>query len=188
MSVRTIDLAIDRKKFLEFIDTAEDLTPEMIADTLAGIEGSLGDKLDSAMSAVRHIEGQSDICDKEAKRLNARKKSYQSNAERLRAYILECLLAAELDGLKTTNNTFTARKGLEKLIIDDVETLPDDYVDVGSEIIYTPKSDEIKSVIKKAMEEAEAKALEDGKDFNEVFVNPIPGARIEIGPKALQVR
>lgn len=53
MSVRTIDLAIDRKKFLEFINTAEDLTPEMIADTLAGIEGSLSEK--QAISGHRNM-------------------------------------------------------------------------------------------------------------------------------------
>lgn len=188
MSVRTIDLAFDRKKFLELVETSDDLTPEMIADTLEAIEGSLGDKLDSAMAVVRHIEGQAEICDKEAKRLSTRKKSYQTNAGQLRTYMLECLLTAELNGLKTTQNTFTARKGLEKLVVDNAESLPDDYVDVASQIIYTPKADEIKNAIKKAMEEAEAKALEEGKEISEVFVNPVPGARIDIGPRSLQVR
>lgn len=188
MSVRTIDLAFDRKKFLEFVETSDDLTPEMIADTLEAIEGSLGDKLDSAMAAVRHIEGQAEICDKESKRLAGRKKSHQTSAEQLRGYMLQCLVMAEMKGLKTTQNTFTAVKGREKLVVENVESLPDEYVDVASQIIYTPKADEIKSAIKKAMEEAEAKALEEGKEISEVFKNPIPGARIEIGPRSLQVR
>lgn len=93
-----------------------------------------------------------------------------------------------MKGLKTTQNTFTAVKGREKLVVENVESLPDEYVDVASQIIYTPKADEIKSAIKKAMEEAEAKALEEGKEISEVFKNPIPGARIEIGPRSLQVR
>ncbi|HEC1651070.1 TPA: siphovirus Gp157 family protein [Yersinia enterocolitica] len=188
MSVRTIDLAFDRKKFLELVETSDDLTPEMIADTLEAIEGSLGDKLDSAIAAVRHIEGQAEICDKEAKRLSSRKKSCQTNAGKLRTYILECLITAELKNLKTTLNTFTAVKGRETLVVDNAESLPDDYVDVASKIIYTPKADEIKNAIKKAMEEAETKALEEGKEISEVFINPVPGARIDIGPQSLQVR
>ncbi|WP_145501566.1 siphovirus Gp157 family protein [Yersinia similis] len=188
MSVRTIDLAIDRKKFLEFIETSDDLTPEMIADTLEAIEGSLGDKLDSAMAAVRHIEGQSEICDKESKRLAGRKKSYQTSAGQLRDYMLQCLAMAEMKGLKTTQNTFTAVKGREKLVVDNVESLPDEYVDVASHITYTAKSDEIKSAIENAMAEAKAIAETEGKDISEVFINPVPGARIETGPKSLQVR
>lgn len=39
MSTTAIALAADYAKFHELIETSDDLTPEMIADTLEGIEG-----------------------------------------------------------------------------------------------------------------------------------------------------
>lgn len=66
-----------------------------------------------------------------------------------------------------------------------MESLPDEYVDVASQITYTAKSDEIKSASENT---AEAKAIAGGKDISEVFINPVPGARIETGPRSLQVR
>lgn len=57
MSINAIALAADYAKFQKLIETSDDLTPEMIADTLEGIEGALGDKLDAAFIHVRNIEG-----------------------------------------------------------------------------------------------------------------------------------
>ncbi|MCF2953829.1 hypothetical protein LXN04_18380 [Yersinia pestis subsp. pestis] len=53
-----------------------------------------------------------------------------------------------------------------------MESLPDEYVDVASQITYTAKSDEIKSASENT---AEAKAIAGGKDISEVFINPVPG-------------
>lgn len=73
MSINAIALAADYAKFQELIETSDDLTPEMIADTLEGIEGALGDKLDAAFIHVRNIEGQADTLATEIKRLTDRK-------------------------------------------------------------------------------------------------------------------
>lgn len=73
MSINAIALAADYAKFQELIETSDDLTPEMIADTLEGIEGALGDKLDAAFIHVRNIEGQADTLAAEIKRLTDRK-------------------------------------------------------------------------------------------------------------------
>lgn len=73
MSTTAIALAADYAKFHELIETSDDLTPEMIADTLEGIEGALGDKLDAAFIHVRNIEGQADTLEAEIKRLTNRK-------------------------------------------------------------------------------------------------------------------
>ncbi|CAI0871435.1 Siphovirus Gp157 [Serratia marcescens] len=167
MSTRTIDLAIEMKKLQALAEDGE-LTPEMIKDTLEGLEGMVGDKLDATMAVVRGFEGQASVCDAESKRLAARKKSWDNQAGLLRKYILECLLTSGSDTIKTDLNTFTARKGSPSLVIDDEELLPDDYVESFTEVVNRVKKDELK------------KAILAGKE--------IKGAHIETGPRSLQVR
>ena len=52
----------------------------MIKDTLEGLEGMIGDKLDATIAVVRGFEGQANVCDVESKRLAARKKSWDNQA------------------------------------------------------------------------------------------------------------
>lgn len=111
MSITAIALASDYAKLQQLVETSDELTPEMIADTLEGIEGALGDKLDAAFVHVRNLEGLAKTVDGELKRLADRKKSFESRAKSIREYVLNCLLASGQDKIKTTTNTFTARKG-----------------------------------------------------------------------------
>lgn len=167
MSTRTIDLAVEMKKLQALAEDGE-LTLDMIKDTLEGLEGMLGDKIDATMSVVRGFEGQASVCDSESKRLATRKKSWDNQANLLRKYILECLITSGSDTIKTDLNTFTARKGSPSLVVDDEELLPDEYVESSTEIISKVKKDELKKAILAGAE--------------------IKGARIEIGPRSLQVR
>ena len=166
MSTTAIALAADYAKFQELIETSEDLTPEMIADTLEGIEGALGDKLDGAFTYVRNLEGLAKTVDEEVKRLTERKRSFENRAKSIRKYVLACLLASGQDSLKTTTNTFTARKGVVSVVIDNADLLPDELVTVQT--LVAPD--------KKAIKEA----IENGVD--------VKGAHIEIGERSLQVR
>ncbi|CNC09950.1 Siphovirus Gp157 [Yersinia frederiksenii] len=170
MSTTAISLATDYRKLQEMADSGDELTPEMVADTLSGIEGMLEDKFDALMALVRNTQGQAEICANEAKRMSARKKSFDNQAEIYRKYILECMIQAGKDSIKTASNTFTARKGAKKLVITDVNLLPDEYVDSVSQvqIITTPKADEIKA------------ALNEGLS--------IAGAKFETGERSLAVR
>lgn len=166
MSTTAIALAADYAKFQELIETSDDLTPEMIADTLEGIEGALGDKLDGAFTYVRNLEGLAKTVDEEVKRLTDRKKSFENRAKSIRKYVLSCLLSSGQDSLKTTTNTFTARKGVASIVIDNIELLPDELV--TTQVLTAPD--------KKAIKEA----IENGVE--------VAGAHIEIGERSLQVR
>ncbi len=166
MSITAIALASDYAKLQQLIETSDDLTPEMIADTLEGIEGALGDKLDAAFIHVRNLEGLAKTVDEEVKRLVDRKKSFENRAKSIRQYVLTCLLASGQDKLKTTTNTFTAAKGRASVVIENADLLPDELVTVQT--LVTPD--------KKAIKEA----IENGVE--------VKGAHIEIGERSLQVR
>ncbi len=185
MSTTAIALAADYAKFQELIETSDDLTPEMIADTMEGIEGALGDKLDAAFVHVRNIEGQADTLAAEIKRLTDRKKSFENRAKSIRKYVLACLLASGQGSIKTTTNTFTARKGVATVEVDNERLLPDELVSVSTTI--TPDKKAIKARIEEA-EAAAAEILARGEEPPAELLNPVPGAHIEIGEPSLQVR
>ncbi|HHW4185051.1 TPA: siphovirus Gp157 family protein [Yersinia enterocolitica] len=189
MSTRTIDLAMEMKKLQELAENGE-MTPEQIKDTLDGLGGMLEDKFDATMSFIRTLDGHADVCDKEAKRYADRKKSWIKQSNLLRKYLLECLITSKQDTLKTSLNTFTARKASVKLVVYDVDLLPDEMVNVQSvtDVISTPKMDLIKAEIEKAQAIAKVKALEEGKEVDEVFINPVPGTKFETGERSLAVR
>ncbi|MFU2318972.1 siphovirus Gp157 family protein [Rahnella sp. PCH160] len=168
MSTRTIDLAIEMKKLQALAEDGE-LTPEMIADTLEGLEGMLGDKLDATMAVVRDFLGNVEKCDSEAKRLAERKKMWTNQAGLLKKYIFDCMVTAGGKSVKTATNTFSVRKGSQQLIIDDEEQLPDEYVESYTEIVNKVKSDELKKALIAGTEE-------------------IKGAHLETGPSSLAVR
>lgn len=161
----TIDLANRYDKLQQLVESGE-FSSEDIADTLEGIEGELGDKLDAIMIYTRNLEGQAKTLDEEAKRLADRKKSFENQAENLKKYALECLLRTGLDKLKTVKNTFTARQGSIKVVIDNEALLPDKLINVQT--ITAPD--------KKAIKEA----IENGTD--------VPGAHLETGERSLMVR
>jgi hypothetical protein len=184
-STTAIAIAADYQNLLQLLESSDDLTPEMIADTLEGMEGELADKLDSIMVIARNNLGNASTCDDEIKRLAERKKSFENKDKALRKYILSCLMAAGLDKLKTAKNTFTARKGSVSVVIDNTDLLPDELV--TTQVVIAPD----KKAIKEAIESAQAAAAQitaDGGEIPEELLNPVPGAHLETGERSLQVR
>ena len=60
-STTAIAIAADYQNLLQLLESSDDLTPEMIADTLEGMEGELADKLDSIMVIARNNLGNADL-------------------------------------------------------------------------------------------------------------------------------
>lgn len=187
MRNRTIDLALEISKLESLAAEGGDLTPEMIADTLEGIEGMLEDKFDATMKVIRDFDVRAEACKKEAARISERKKHWERQAIVLKSYLLQCLQASNRTTFKTTLNTFTARKGSVSLKIDNVDLLPDEYVESHTEIITTTKNDELKKALLELDARIEA-ARAAGEEPDPELLKSIPGAHLEIGSTTLQVR
>lgn len=160
-----ISIAANMTALLALVEKGE-FSMDDIADTLEGEELALGDKFDGIMTLVRNLEGKAKTVDEEAKRLSDRKKSFDTQAKNLKAYILQCLQAAQLKTFKTERNTLTVRKGSVSVVIDNLDQLPDDVVDVTT--VVAPDKKKIKEAIEAGTE--------------------IKGAHLEIGQESLQVR
>lgn len=187
MSNRTIDLALEISKLEALAADGGDLTPEMIADTLEGIEGMLEDKFDATMRVVRDFDTRAESCKKEAARISERKKHWERQAFTLKKYLLDCLQASGRTTFKTTLNTFTARKGGVSLVIDNTDLLPDEFVESHTEVVTKPITDKLKKALQDIAEQvAAAKAA--GEEPAPELLKAIPGAHLETGSITLQVR
>ncbi|MDF7681539.1 siphovirus Gp157 family protein [Enterobacteriaceae bacterium ESL0689] len=187
MNNRTIDLALEISKLESLAADGGDLTPELIADTLEGIEGMLEDKFDATMKVIRDFDAKAEACKKEAARVAERKKHWERQTFALKNYLLQCLLASNRTTFKTTLNTFTARKGSVSLRIDNVDLLPDEFVESHTEIITIPKNDELKKALQELANRIEA-AYVAGEEPDPELLKSIPGAHLETGSPTLLVR
>ncbi|PYA59356.1 hypothetical protein DMW53_14995 [Serratia marcescens] len=187
MSDRTIDIAAEIFKLESLVSESGELTTEMIADTVEGLEGMMEDKFDATMLVIRDFETKSEACKKEAARMAERKKHWERQAYALKKYLLECLLISGRKNFKTTLNSFTAAKGRASLVIDDVNLLPDEFVESHTEVIDDVQNDKIKKVLMEALKKVE-EMKEKGEAPPPELLNPIPGAHLEIGATTLQVR
>lgn len=187
MSNRTIDLALEISKLESLAAEGGDLTPEMIADTLEGIEGMMEDKFDATMNVIRDFDAKAEACKKEAARVSERKKHWERQIYVLKSYLLQCLQASNRTTFKTTLNTFTARKGSVSLKIDNVDLLPDEFVESHTEVVTTTKNDELKKALQELAIKVEA-ARAAGEEPDPELLDSIPGAHLETGATTLQVR
>ena len=187
MSNRTIDLALEISKLEALAAEGDELTPEMIADTLEGIEGMLEDKFDATMNVIRDFGVKAEACKKEAARVTERKKHWERQADLLKDYLLQCMNLSGRTTFKTTLNTFTARKGGVSLKIDNVDLLPDEFVDSHTEVITTTKNEELKKALV-ALATKIAAVREAGEEPTPELLQSIQGAHLETGEPTLQVR
>lgn len=187
MSNRTIDLALELSKLEALASGDGELTQEMIADTLEGIEGMLEDKFDATMSVIRNFDSKAEACKKESARLSERKKHWDRQTFALKKYLLECLITSNRMTFKTALNTFTARKGSDSLVVDNIDLIPDEFVESFTEVVTKTKTDELKKALRDLNTQIEAYKTE-GKEPPEELLRKIPGAHLETGPQILQVR
>lgn len=121
---------------------AEDADADMeaIKDTLDAIEEEIEDKADSIAKIIEQLKSDAAICDKEAIRLNERKKAYKNRAANLKKYLEEAMTAMGKPKFKTPLYSFGIQKNAPSVEIEDEEKLIDwlsinkpDWVRVKSE-------------------------------------------------------
>ena len=82
------ELTDEWQQAVEALDAMPDLSPEVIADTLAGIESQWKDKAVAVATMIRNYEAAAEAKAAEAVRMSERAKAEQKRADGLRAYLL----------------------------------------------------------------------------------------------------
>lgn len=145
---------------------AEGLDPEMIADTIEGMEGEIEDKIENILAIIKNKKALSEALKNESKNLADRAKAELSAVDRMKSYISVELEKMGKKSFKAGIHSLTVRKGVQSVVIDNADDLPTDYV----EYVTTTKAD--KNRIK-----LELKAG-----------NEVPGAHLETGKSSLIIK
>lgn len=124
------------------------------------------DKVHAVLKVYRNHVAMAEAAKAEAERLNRLKKSAEGQANWLRDYLLTQMKRAKVDKVKTLTGTVSIRKGGESVVITDDTLLPEGTYNIPTDII--PDKNEIKRRLKAGEE--------------------VPGAKLETGPDAIQIR
>ena len=106
----------------------EDLDPEMIADTLEGIEGEFSAKLEQLLSIVKNQNALAAMLKGEAESMSERAKSCKAKAESIKQYIIKSLQTMDKTKMNAGLHTVTVRKPSKSVNIIDIDSLPTEFV------------------------------------------------------------
>lgn len=155
------EIANDYAKLLD-----EDLEPELIADTLEGMEGELKDKIEQLLAICKNETGYAERLKEEAKSLNERAAATQNRVDRIQEYISLALSTAGLKKIRAGIHQVTIRAPVESVEIVDSSALPAKFVEYETTI--KPDKLAIKHELKAG--------------------HQIPGAQLKIGKPSLLIK
>jgi uncharacterized Zn finger protein (UPF0148 family) len=166
-----------------------------IAEQLEQVELDLSDKSENIVRLIASWDAESDMLKAEEGRLRARRQVRENKVKRLRSYLTKHMERAGIKKIETDFRNIGFRQGLEVVIIDDEDALPDELVD--TQVVMTPKKKEIKPLAKAYQEAmAVAEKLQDEEADNETvaaafdaaLVLKVPGAHIERNPAFVVIK
>lgn len=125
------ELSVQMQTILEMAEDTE-LDPQLIADTLEGVEGEIEVKLDSYGIVMNELQMDVAKIDQEIKRLTEKKKQINSNIDRMKAAVMNTMTLMGTRKVKGDNFTWSIQKngGKAPLILDEsipAFNLPEEY-------------------------------------------------------------
>lgn len=142
------------------------MEPEMIADTLDGIEWELEAKVEQILAVCKNETAYAEALKEESKRLAERAKAAESRVASMKEYVATSLETAGKKSLKAGIHQVTVRAPVESVEITDEGSLPPECV----EYVTTVKADKL--AIKHQLKAG----------------NAIPGASLKLGKPTLFIK
>lgn len=146
--------------------TDSDMPPEMIADTLDGIEWELEAKVEQILAVCKNELADAEALKEEARRLIDRAKASENRVVSLKEYVARSLETAGKKSMKAGLHQVTVRAPSKSVEITDINAIPPDFVEYETTI----KPDKL----------AIKHQIEAGID--------IPGVQIKIGKPSLIIK
>jgi len=105
-----------------------DLPPQVLADSLEGLEGDIEIKAQALLQVVAGWEADAGAVDTEIKRLQARKATLTNRAESLRTYLHDNMLRSGIDKISCPLFSITLSKARPMVVIDDLALVPERFI------------------------------------------------------------
>lgn len=122
---RLFDLAQEYRALIE-LESSDDLPPEVIADTLEGLQGEFEDKATAVAKFILSLEASAESVVEAAKKMEARAQRLQRRADSVRQYLLlQFQFAQFAKKIETPELRIWRQKNPGALQISDESVVPD---------------------------------------------------------------
>lgn len=115
---------VGQYRALEALESSDDLPPEVIRDTLDGLEGQLQEKATNVGLFIRNLESTADAIDEAAVTMQARGTRLRARAKSLQDYLLFNMQAAGITKVESPYFTLAVKKNPPTVVIDSENMLP----------------------------------------------------------------
>lgn len=133
MGLSLYEISDQYKTVLNDLESMEDLDRQVIDDTLEPFKEDLENKCLAVAAYIKNLDAEAKAIKEAENNLKARRISLESKAKSFKGY-----LAANLPGKLSDNQTvISPRKGSERVVITNLELLPEDFFKVEKKPILT---------------------------------------------------
>ena len=118
------------QNYLNLLDLLEnpEVPAEIIQSALAEVEGNFEDKAENIIKLIKSVEGDIKAYKEEELRLSTRRKTLENKVANLKEYLESSLKAIGKNEIKGKLFTLKIQKNAPSVIIDDLNTIPKEYL------------------------------------------------------------
>ncbi|WP_411835665.1 siphovirus Gp157 family protein [Pseudomonas chlororaphis subsp. aurantiaca] len=169
-------------------DTDDENLKQAIQDTMDGIKGEFAEKADSIVMLRRNIEGDIDAIETEVARLNELKRIKKNTVGQISDYLRRNMEAADIKSIKRPLFTITLAFAPEKVIVDNEQAVPDEFVSVAT--VIAPDKKSIAACLKEIRDHNAAvrKRMESGEDAEHELLPEPSWAHLERGESSIRIK
>lgn len=117
------------EEYRQLLEMMEDDTvdPEVLQDTLEGVDGEIEAKADNCAKLIRELNGVTSVINEEIERLKARKDVISNNADRVKKYLEKAMIDTGKRKFKTALFGFNIQKNPASVVVDQEDKIPEAY-------------------------------------------------------------
>lgn len=114
-------------QYLALMEMAEEADPDVLKDTLEGIEGEIEDKADNYAKVIKNLEGQADALDKEIERLQNKKRGINNSIRSIKGNLERSMIATGKRKFKTLLFSFGIQKNPPTVNVVNEAAIPENF-------------------------------------------------------------
>lgn len=124
MKLSLFDLKDCYNNILNYLEEEDDT--DMI-EILDGIQDEIGVKCENIARLIQSIKGEVDVLDREAKRLQKKKKTRENKIKSLKNYVEVSMIMMDTKKIKTKYYDFSIQKNPPRLVVEMEKYIPEKY-------------------------------------------------------------
>lgn len=117
------------EEYRQLLDMMEDdsVDPEVLKDTLEGVDGELEIKAENCVKVMAELCGKVALIDREIERLKGKKDVLNNNIKRIKQQIEKSMIDTGKRKFKTDLFSFGIQKNPPAVVIDQEDQIPEEY-------------------------------------------------------------